>query len=161
MSMASRMAVMSAGRIAQVGAPAEVYETPASRFVADFIGAVNLLEGRVAAAEQGFLRIECGALGGTVLAEGDPALVGRAVTVAVRPEKIELAPAGAENRFQGEVRNVAYRGEASTLHVALGASGPVFRVSLGNRRRGGAPAATVGDAVTIGWTARSTLVLTQ
>ncbi len=93
MSMASRIAVMSGGCIVQLGTPQQIYEEPASRFVADFIGAVNLFAGRVAGAASGFLHVDSAEAGATLVVEHAPLAAGSEVAIAVRPEKITLAPA--------------------------------------------------------------------
>jgi putrescine transport system ATP-binding protein len=163
MSMASRMAVMSAGRIVQVGTPAEIYETPNCRFVADFIGGVNLFEGKVAALDAGALAIDCPELGLRLATVGAGVAVGDAVAVAVRPELIRLSSAptaGHANRLQGTVSEIAYRGEASTYHVAL-PGGRLIRVMLPNTRRGTGQAWASGEAVHLGWDAEACVLLTS
>jgi putrescine transport system ATP-binding protein len=162
MTMASRMAVMSGGRVIQTGSPAEIYETPNCRFVADFIGAVNLFEGHIAAVEAGALVVECAELGARLRVAG-VGTAGQAVAVAVRPEKVVLgaAPAGdLPNRLLGTVREVAYRGEASTYHVAL-ANGRLVRVTLPNTRRGAATEMGEGAPVWLGWDADAGVLLTS
>jgi len=151
MSMANRVAVMSEGRIAQVGAPREVYEAPASRFVADFLGAVNLFAGTVASAEGRLHRIASDEAGAILAVECAPRAVGSAVVVAIRPEKIALASSPAmhaANNLVGTVASVAYRGEASTYRVTL-PTGKVVRVTAPNQARSGGFA----DAapVTLAW----------
>lgn len=162
MTMASRMAVMSAGGIVQEGSPAEIYEAPNSRFIADFIGAVNLIEGRVVATAGGALTIECPELAAALTASHSAVLArGTAVVLAVRPEKITLAgapPADLANRVPGTVREVAYRGEASTYHVVL-AGGRTLRVTLSNRRPGAQPGFGAGTRVWLGWEAGAGVVL--
>ena len=103
LTMSDRLAVFNAGRIEQVGAPAEVYERPATRFVAGFVGTSNLIEGP--AAER---------------------LFGRATTVTVRPEKIRLTEPGTpvgsdEHAADGRIRSVVYVGPDTRYHVALDA----------------------------------------
>ncbi len=142
MTMAGRLGVMRDGRLAQVGTPAEVYEAPASRYVAEFLGTANILEGTVEAAGQGGCRIGT-APGGVVLADApSPLPPGSPVLVAIRPERMRLGPAeeGAahgENRLVGRVRDIAYQGDAFLFHVAVeGAPGPVtLRVSQPNLQR--------------------------
>ncbi|HEV7912780.1 MAG TPA: polyamine ABC transporter ATP-binding protein, partial [Albitalea sp.] len=89
MTMASRIAVMSEGRFLQVGAPAEIYETPASRFVADFIGNVNLMDGTLVEDEADHVVVDCGDIRHRV-GHGITGTRGMAVTVALRPEKIRI-----------------------------------------------------------------------
>jgi putrescine transport system ATP-binding protein len=158
MSMASRIAVMSQGRIVQLGTPQEIYETPASRFVADFIGGVNLLEGRVLRARDGLIEVESAEAGATLVVEHPALVAGSAVAIAVRPEKIAFAPpAAAANRLEGRVRGTAYRGEASTYEVEL-ASGKVLRVTLVNAVRRAQPLAA-GDSVSLAFAPAAAVVL--
>jgi putrescine transport system ATP-binding protein len=158
MSMASRIAVMSGGRVVQVGAPREIYETPASRFVADFIGAVNLFEGRVARAAGGFIEVESAEAGAALVVEHPPLAAGSAVAVAVRPEKISLAPApDAANRLAGRVRGALYRGEASTYEIEL-VGGKLVRVTLPNTGRTAA-AYAAGEGVTLAFPPEAAVVL--
>jgi putrescine transport system ATP-binding protein len=161
MSMASRVAVMNEGRIAQVGAPRDVYENPANRFVADFLGAVNLFAGTVVTQDGGIARIDSAEAGAT-LAVAQKVTRGRAVAVAVRPEKIALglaAPAGAANVLAGQVEAISYRGEASTYRVAL-ATGKIVRVTVPNRVRE-AGALAPGAPVFLSWSADAALVLEE
>ncbi len=163
MSMASRMAVMNAGRIAQVGAPHEVYEAPSSRFVADFLGAVNFFAGRVDAVEGRLHRIASDEAGASLAVEREPPLTaGCAVVVAVRPEKIAIedaAPNDAPNCLSGTVASVSYRGEASTYRVAL-ATGKVVRVTAPNTARCGGAFAE-GNGVRLAWSADAGMVLEE
>ncbi len=159
MSMASRIAVMSQGRIVQLGTPQQIYETPANRFVADFIGGVNLFEGRVLRAQGGLLEVESAEAGTTLFVEHGPLPAGSAVAVAVRPEKIVFAaPAGAPNRLAGRVRGTAYRGEASTYEVEL-PGGKVLRVTQVNAARR-APPHGAGEAVALAFAPAAAVVLT-
>ncbi|HXY98683.1 MAG TPA: ABC transporter ATP-binding protein [Stellaceae bacterium] len=158
MSMASRIAVMSQGRIVQLGTPREIYETPASRFVADFIGGVNLLEGRVLSAHDGLIEIKSAEAGGTLVVEHPALATGSAVAIAIRPEKIAFAPpAATANRLDGRVLGVAYRGEASTYEVEL-ASGRVLRVTQVNTAPRAQPYAA-GDGVLLGFAPAAAVVL--
>jgi len=158
MSMASRIAVMSEGRIVQLGTPQQIYESPADRFVADFIGGVNLFSGIVAHAADGLLYIDCPEAGATLVVAHAPLAAGSAVAVALRPEKIALEAAPeSPNRLAGRVRGMAYRGEASTYEVEL-ASGKTLRVSLSNTARQQALFAA-GNAVTLGFAPASAVVL--
>ena len=163
MSMASRVAVMNAGRIVQIGRPHEVYENPANRFVADFLGAVNLFAGIVATVEGRRHRIDSDEAGAMLVVERDTALApGTAVAVAVRPEKIALAakaPFSADNALAGTVEAVSYRGEASTYRVAL-PGGKLVRATATNRARAGG-GLTVGDHVSLAWDAAAALALEE
>jgi ABC-type Fe3+/spermidine/putrescine transport system ATPase subunit len=135
LAMSDRVAVMSAGRVLQVGAPAEVYERPRTAFVARFIGEANLFTGNVRCVADGIATID--AAGGACwevlvrepIAPGDP------VQVAVRPEWMAVHDAGAPptgaNALPGTVREIIFRGEALHVLVAL-TSGGVARVALRN-----------------------------
>jgi putrescine transport system ATP-binding protein len=162
MTMASRIAVMSEGRFLQVGAPADVYETPATRFVADFIGNVNLMDGSVVADEADHVDIQCADVLHRI-GHGITGYEGQIVTVAVRPEKIHLSPdepAEPHNKVRGIVEASAYFGLYTVYHLRL-ASGALLKVNVENetRHREGLPAQ--GDAVWARWLPTSQVVLTQ
>ena len=161
MGMASRMAVMSRGRVVQVGTPADIYERPSCRFVAEFIGGVNLFEGRVAEARDGEVAVDCAQLGRRLVAVG-AGPIGSAVAIAVRPERIKLsgAPGELPNSLVGTVSDISYRGEASSVNVAL-ANGRLVRVTLPNIGGSGGPSATAGAAVWLGWPAEAGVLLSR
>ena len=97
MTLADRIGVMNAGRLAQVATPSDIYEQPNSRWVADFIGDVNLIEGRVASSGLGHAMIESEAGGRLLVTHPADAATGATVAVAVRPEKVRIdttAPRG-------------------------------------------------------------------
>ncbi len=168
MTMAGRMAVMSEGRFLQVGAPAEIYETPASRFVADFIGNVNLMEGTLIEDEADHVVVDCGDIRHRV-GHGITGTRGMAVTVALRPEKIMLrrdalsspaTPAAGVNRAHGTIKEVAYFGSFTVYHLQM-ASARILKISQSNvERQPGAPL-TWGDSAWATWTDQSQVVLTQ
>ena len=141
MTMADRIAVMDKGKVVQVGPPGEIYEQPKTRFIAEFVGDVNVLEGRVAGrAEGGGWRIET-ASAATPLIVNDPGealTIGQGVVVAVRPEKMILSreppPPGADNRLAGAVWDIGYLGDWTVYRIRLD-SGPVLRVSRANASR--------------------------
>ncbi|WP_348694002.1 polyamine ABC transporter ATP-binding protein [Duganella fentianensis] len=145
MSMATRIAVMSEGRILQVGAPGEIYETPNCRFVADFIGSVNMFEGSVSADEPDHVIIDSPE-GQHYITHGITGTLGMPVSVAVRPEKISLqqqAPTQEQraqavehgyNCVQGVITALAYFGNETHYHVRLD-SGKVLKVSRTNAAR--------------------------
>ncbi|WP_064749399.1 ABC transporter ATP-binding protein [Lysobacter antibioticus] len=166
MTMSSRIAVMDAGRIVQVSTPAVLYEYPSTRFVAEFIGGINLLEGRVLGhdAAGGTLRIQCDAVGGELLARHpDPLPEGTAVGIAVRPEKIDVhdtRPAGFDNAVVGKVRDIAYLGDVSIYHVQT-ESGAVLRVQETHVARSSEPHYDWDDTLWLSWDAASAVVLTS
>jgi len=134
MTLADRIAVMNHGKIVQIGTPAEIYEQPNSRYVADFIGNINLLEGKVASASGGAARMECGGAGATIDVDQDvKANAGDTAWFAIRPEKIGVslaAPAERSvNAVEGEVWDIGYLGDISVYHVRLATAPPSRRRS--------------------------------
>jgi putrescine transport system ATP-binding protein len=161
MTMASRIAIMSEGRFLQVGAPNEIYETPATRFVADFIGNVNLLDGVVEVDEPDHVVIGCADCKHFV-GHGITGNVGQAVTVALRPEKIHLArkqPEDSYNTAHGTIKELSYFGSFTVYHIELG-SGARLKVSLANVQRHRDDEFTWGDTVWAHWSRSAHVVLT-
>jgi putrescine transport system ATP-binding protein len=162
MTMASRIAVMSEGRFMQVGAPADIYETPASRFVADFIGNVNLMEGTLDVDAADHCVIGCADMKHYV-GHGITGTEGMAVSVALRPEKIALtreAPAEAGfNAVQGTVKELSYFGSFTVYHLAL-ASGAKLKIAQANTARHSDDALTWGDRAWAHWSPSAHVVLT-
>jgi putrescine transport system ATP-binding protein len=162
MTMASRIAVMSEGRFLQVGAPADIYETPASRFVADFIGNVNLMAGTVEVDEADHVVIgsaDCKHYVG----HGITGTQGMPVTVALRPEKIQVSrdkPADAFNAAPGTIKDLSYFGSFTVYHVEL-PSGQRLKVSQANVERHQDDRLSWGDAVWAHWSRSAHVVLTQ
>jgi putrescine transport system ATP-binding protein len=162
MTMASRVAVMSEGRFLQVGPPSEIYETPATRFVADFIGNVNLMEGTLSVDEPDHVIIDCADCKHYV-GHGITGSVGMPVTVALRPEKIHLSrkePTESFNAVSGTVTEMSYFGSFSVFHLQL-ASGALLKVSLSNTQRHRDDEFTWGDVLWAHWSRSSHVVLTQ
>jgi len=162
MTMASRIAVMSEGRFLQVGSPAEIYETPATRFVADFIGNVNLMDGKVVVDEPDHVVI-AGADCSHYVGHGITGTLGMPVTVALRPEKIALqreAPTDGYNAVQGTIQELSYFGATTVFRVRL-ASGLVLAVSMSNTERHRDDVLARGDAVWATWSPQAHVVLTH
>ncbi len=162
MTMATRIAVMSEGKILQVGAPAEIYETPATRFVADFIGNVNMMEGTVAVDEPDMVEIDCGYCRHRV-GHGITGTVGMEVSVALRPEKIRLSrtkPEGQVNQVQGTVRDRSYFGSFTVYNLEL-AGGRRLKVSESNVERHREDAPAEGQVAWATWPDTAQVVLTQ
>jgi putrescine transport system ATP-binding protein len=162
MTMASRVAVMSEGRFLQVGAPSDIYETPATRFVADFIGNVNLMEGTLSVDEPDHVIIDCADCKHYV-GHGITGSVGMPVTVALRPEKIHLSrkpPADPFNAVSGTVKEMSYFGSFTVFHLQL-ASGALLKVSLSNTQRHRDDEFTWGDVLWAHWSRSAHVVLTQ
>jgi putrescine transport system ATP-binding protein len=162
MTMASRIAVMSEGRLLQVGPPAEIYETPATRFVADFIGNVNLMDGTLDVDKDDHCIIgsaDCKHFVGHGIT-GSP---GMAVTVALRPEKIGLShetPTDQFNRTRGTIKEMSYFGSFTVYHLLLG-SGAMLKVSRSNTQRLQGEDFTWGDEVWASWSRSAHVMLTQ
>src|SRR5262249_32268795 len=145
MTVADRIGVMDRGQLVQVATPPEIYEAPNSRWVADFIGEVNVIEGRVAGA--GVIVCQGGGRGrGTSAARANPR---DTVWIAVRPEKLRLTraqPAENENCVVGQVSDIAYLGDSSIYKVRLD-SGLVLKASAANVVQGIEPQITWDDRV--------------
>jgi putrescine transport system ATP-binding protein len=154
---------MADGRIAQVGTPGEVYEYPASRYVASFVGNINLIEGHVARVDAGRLSLRCDALNADLAVLCEESLpTGEAVCVAVRPEKITIsrsAPNGEDrNVVKGTVWELGYFGDQSRYRVRL-KSGAELQVSAQNLRRSSKLTIEWDDEVYLSWEVSSTILL--
>ena len=162
MAMATRIAVMSQGRVLQVGTPKEIYEFPNCRFVADFIGNVNLWEGTLTRDEVG--RCEVTAAPGVVsVGHGISGTLGMACAVAIRPEKISIAtskPAVGVNLFTGKVIEIAYFGSYNTFIVDT-PTGMKVKITETNLTRNDGQEITWNDAVFFWWLESAPVVLTQ
>jgi putrescine transport system ATP-binding protein len=163
MALASRIAVMDRGRVVQVGTPAEIYEFPRSRFVADFVGTTNFFEGTVSSCEPGLVRVQCAETGGELLVDdaGTFAL-GQRVWVALRPEKVRLAkqPVSAVgvNQLRGTVWELGYLGNRSTYRIRT-ATGKLVTVFAQNERRTSEAAIDWSDEVFVSWAADAAVLL--
>jgi putrescine transport system ATP-binding protein len=169
MTLGQRLGVMNHGRIAQVGTPSDIYEFPATRFVADFIGSVNMFEGRVSEEGSDFVSIHCSELGCQVRAEHALSCAhGVTVWTAIRPEKINISrqppahgQAGAgENAVHGTVREIAYMGDMSIYLVQID-SGKMMRVTLPNTTRGAERPIAREERVWLSWHGSSPVVLRE
>ncbi|HTQ36316.1 MAG TPA: polyamine ABC transporter ATP-binding protein [Steroidobacteraceae bacterium] len=166
MTLATRIGVMNRGEIVQIGTPTEIYEFPTSRFVADFIGSVNMFEGRLIEDLPDRVRIRSDELGGVVYVDhGISAAPGAAVWAAIRPEKIAITrqpPArAAENCVHGVVTEIAYMGDLSVYLVKLD-TGRIVRVTLPNIERLSDDERIQWDeAVYLSWHESSPVVVTQ
>ncbi|SFR64718.1 putrescine transport system ATP-binding protein [Marinobacter daqiaonensis] len=162
MTMASRIAIMSHGWIAQVGSPIDIYESPNSRMTAEFIGSVNIFEASIREDQSDSITLTSDLLDA-------PVFIDRGVTtpaettdtlIALRPEKIYLTtdrPEGESNWSQGTVDNIAYLGDITSYYVKL-ASGKRVQATMANiERRGDRP--TWGDSVFVSWDASSPILL--
>jgi putrescine transport system ATP-binding protein len=163
MTMSTRVAIMDAGRIVQVNTPSSIYEFPATRLVADFLGSVNLFDGRVIGTEGDDLRVRCDAAGCDLKIEmSQPLPEGTQVSVALRPEKISVvedAPPTDHNWLRGQVSDIAYLGDVSIYHIKTTA-GQIVRAQLTNTRHEASHALTWDDEVVLRWSNTAGVVLT-
>ena len=164
MVLSTRIAVMREGRIAQLGEPREIYEAPASRYVAEFIGDVNLFEGVVEDPARGVIRLP----GAAVPARAGRALSaarGETVAIAIRPEKLiiekpEDDPPHDENALEGVIEDIAYLGDMSIYHVRLD-DGRIVRVARANRARLSRQTLVWEDAVRLHWDPQAVATLAE
>jgi putrescine transport system ATP-binding protein len=163
MTMASRIAIMSEGSFLQVGAPSDIYETPATRFVADFIGNVNLMDGTLDVDAADHCIIGCPDCKHYV-GHGITGTEGMPVTVALRPEKLHLsraAPPDTEhNAVRGTIKEMSYFGSFTVYQLEL-ASGARLKVSHANTQRHREDELSWGDSAWVSWSSSSQVVLTQ
>ncbi|MEZ5763940.1 MAG: ABC transporter ATP-binding protein [Xanthobacteraceae bacterium] len=152
MRVADRIAVMNKGRLVQVSAPRELYESPKSRWAASFFGDINIFDGQVVSRADGRVSIRTQAAGVlTVPSDRQPA-DGAALAVGIRPEKISMSAAAASpeaaNTLRGEIVDTTYLGEMTAYRVKL-ASGEAARVRAPNHLRADAPPFGIGDSVSL------------
>lgn len=164
MTLASRIGVMNAGQIVQVGEPPEIYEHPDSRFVADFIGSVNMFEGRVSEDEVDYVRLDVPELQGPVhVGHGVSCTIDQKLWYAIRPEKIRLTrerPDGVRNAFPVYVEEVAYMGNLSIYRLKL-ASGKYVHATRANLSRHEEDTITWHEDVWASWADNAGVVLTR
>ncbi|PVH29759.1 ABC transporter ATP-binding protein [Pararhodobacter oceanensis] len=162
MTLATRIGVMSDGVIQQVGEPREIYETPTSRFVADFIGSVNMFEGTVGPAAPDLMRVETADLGAVAVPPVSGLTQGQTVYLALRPERITLtrsAPEGRNDVVRGLVLDMGYVGHLSTYRVRL-ENGRMITVTQSNRLRDEDPISW-DEHIYASWNPAAVRVLTQ
>ena len=167
MTMASRVGIMDQGVIRQVGAPFDVYENPNSRMTAEFIGSVNIFEGKMSKDEPDHAELNCPQLDVPIrAAHGVVGNIGMDMAFALRPEKVSISrqkPDQSCNYAQGVIKDIAYLGSHSIYHVDIG-DGKIVLVSMANSDRwGGAeePRLTWEESVYVSWAETSGVVLTS
>jgi putrescine transport system ATP-binding protein len=164
MTLSTRIGVMNHGEIVQVGTPSEIYEYPNSRFVTEFIGSVNMFEGRLTEDEPAYVRIQCDDIEAPIYVDhGVSAAPNATVWAAIRPEKIHLGrqqPEGPDNWTMGVVRDIAYMGDLSVYLLRLD-SGKVIRVTQPNSYRHAEDRITWDERVYLSWHASSPVVVTK
>jgi spermidine/putrescine transport system ATP-binding protein len=157
LALSHRIAVMNKGRVEQIDEPSRLYSFPASRFVADFIGTCNLLQGSIASTSEGIIVVEVAELGTVRVAAAAPAALA-AGTIALRPEKIRVQAAGAasapadhsDNHFLGTVTEYLYLGDV-TVYIVTTPAGRKLETLLANSGAGRTKFFEVGDAVEVSW----------
>ncbi|NRB35199.1 MAG: ABC transporter ATP-binding protein [Rhodobacteraceae bacterium] len=162
MTVASRIAVMDEGKLVQVDTPDRLYENPNSRYVADFVGDVNIIEAKASPLDGDryalhWSEAEDALIGTTSTALSD----GQSCYMAIRPEKIAISadrPEDAANAVQGKVEDIGYLGNMSTYHVRLN-SGSLIKAQVANQRRISRRAFAWEDPVWLSWTATAGVVL--
>lgn len=164
MTMAHRIAVMDAGRIRQLGTPDEIYEQPNCRFTAEFIGSVNMFEGKIEEDEKDYVTIRSPALEKPIyVGHGVTGYDGMSVAFAIRPEKIAISkdePALNYNKVQGTIEEIAYFGSHSVYHVRL-ANGSKVLCNFVNLKRWASDDFTWNDVVWLSWQDNAGVVLTS
>jgi putrescine transport system ATP-binding protein len=164
MTLSTRIGVMNHGEIVQVGTPKDIYEYPNTKFVAEFIGNVNMFEGRLVEDEPDHVRIQIAELGATIFVDhGVSSAPDAVVWVAIRPEKINISvdrPALTENVLAGTVKEIAYLGDMSIYLVEL-ENGCVMRITQPNAWRHADDLVTWDQRVYLSWHASSPVVITE
>jgi putrescine transport system ATP-binding protein len=162
MTMTSRIGIMHKGRILQTGAPKEVYETPTSRFTAEFIGSINMFEGIITEDEPEYVMIQSKELETPIYVNhGIASELGMQVAVGIRPEKVFLskdAPEEKTNSAKGKVKDIAYLGSHSIYHVILN-TGKHILANVYNIDRANKLEITWNDDVYVSWEPDSIVVL--
>ncbi len=167
LSMACRIAVMNKGDVAQLAGPSDLYEYPANRFVADFIGSVNIFEGKLTIDEPERAEVDCPELGRVYLNHGVTGAHETTVWVAIRPEKITMLPAGrakakdspaGTNIAHGQIKGMSYLGDITLYEVKLD-TGRSIRVSRPNLSRWDQEEFGWDDKVSLQWHPSSPVVL--
>src|SRR6516225_9633930 len=164
MTVADRIAVMDRGRLIQVATPQEIYERPNSRWVADFIGDVNLIEGSVTDAGADGIVVASVAAGRLRALSPTDAKPGDVVWVALRPEKVRIAhappPTDGDNCVAGQVGNIGYLGDLSVYKVRLD-NGIVMKAAVANVTRLVERPIGWEDRVWLSWAPEAAMVLTR
>ncbi|MBA5778325.1 polyamine ABC transporter ATP-binding protein [Stappia sp. F7233] len=164
MTVADRIAVMDKGRIIQVATPAEIYEVPNSRFVADFIGSINMIEAKVATRNGEATHLRASGFDREIVVDQQTeASVGDTVWFAIRPEKVRLsfdAPADGCNAVQGEIWDIGYLGDVSIFH-AKATEDVVLKSTVANVTRTVERPISWDDRVWLSWDRDAGVILTR
>lgn len=164
MTMAHRIAVMDSGKICQIGTPDEIYEQPNSRYTAEFIGSVNLFDGKIEEDEVDHVTIRTPGLDAPIyVGHGITGYDGMKVSFAIRPEKVHISKDEPEQKFnkaQGIIEEIAYFGSHSVYHVRL-STGTKVLCNFVNMKRWDSEHFTWNDTVWLSWADNSGVVLTS
>jgi len=164
MTMADRMAVMDHGKLVQIAPPDVIYEAPVNRYVAEFVGDINVFAGRVIGADGDVFSVET-AFAGTIALNEQPGRLrlGEQVLVGLRPEKIDIGhdePSEVANKVAGEIWDIGYLGDFTMIQIMVGGeNGHLLKVALANRTRRTARPFAWEDKVWLTWDIEAGLVL--
>ena len=162
MTVSSRIGVMDSGNLIQVATPAEIYEAPINKDVADFIGDVNLLKGIYKGQNEIGTQLLSDDSNSIIYAtQKVDAAIGNQLWFAIRPEKLEISkrlPKNEHNILKGTIEDIAYGGSFSTYHVKL-KNGKILKAIRANRERTKEHHLTWGDEVFLQWAPHSAVVL--
>lgn len=164
MTMSSRMGIMEDGKIRQIGVPHDIYEFPNSRYVAEFIGGINLFNGVVVETDMDYVLVESSETDCCFYAAHTGAVpIGAQVSLALRPEKVMISsvkPTYPRNWTFGVVKEIAYLGDMSIYHIEL-SSGKIIKATLPNLLRMSGRNIEWDDVVYVFWRAENSIVLTS
>lgn len=163
MTMSTRMGIMKEGRILQVGGPTEIYEYPNSKYVANFIGSVNIFDGLIVEERSDYVIVKSTMLEANLhISHSSSVPMGAQISVAIRPEKVMLTmdePSNKYNWARGVVEDIAYLGDVSIYYVRL-SSGMLVLATVANRVRAAERPIQWDDNVFLYWNPESGIVLT-
>lgn len=164
MTMSTRIGVMEDGRIRQIGVPHDIYEFPNSRYVAEFIGGINIFNGVVIETDMDYVLVESSETDCYFYAAHTGAVpIGAQVSLALRPEKVMIStvkPTYPRNWTSGVVKEIAYLGDMSIYHIEL-SSGKIIKATLPNLLRMAGRNIEWDDVVYVFWRAENSIVLTS
>ena len=163
MTVSSRIAIMDKGIVKQVDTPAVIYEAPNSRYVSDFIGDVNFIEGIVSSQDNNKVVLKTADGDSLILHSETPLDIGATIWLSIRPEKVKVSktkPENVNNVLQGKVDDIAYSGNVSTYYVRL-ANGNTVKAQATNSRRLSAREITWEDDVWLYWTDTAGIALSE
>jgi ABC-type Fe3+/spermidine/putrescine transport system ATPase subunit len=160
LSMADRVAVMETGKVRQIAPPSELYEYPASRFVADFIGKMNLFEGQVASSREGVLEVKIAGLGNLEVPHAGDA--SGEIGIAIRPEKLRVTPEQPAQPcicFAAVLDTVAYHGGESHMFFTTDSGAQLTATVQNDTRTKASP--KNGERLWVSWIPGDTLILAE